>query len=401
MILIRNQQQLIEQAIRIFLFIFILFIPMKTSIYPISFTLFVFSCGVYLFINHQFSFISTLFIEHKQLFTAFGLVILSMICSNILSPYTSFNSWRIVGHYLFRYFLLFILLMHLYHHHVISKRFLIIAILSSLSLQCFDGIFQAMTGFDFIKSDPGALNLPLGISGAVFHRNTFGFFMAMGSIITLILLFNFRLSWAMKSILFILNFFFLFNMLFSFSRSSWVFYSIVLVIFLTLKYKHSFQTFFIIILSITIILVLFFSISNTLTIRLMELISLNPSGRYDIWLDALSQIKDHLLFGHGLMTYAQLSKSGQWSIHNQLLEILFFTGLFGFVTFTYLLYRIFTRILQIRDITYFALFIGFLIILQFDHSAMKSIPILSTLSLFAFFIYSDVKITEELPDEIS
>jgi len=401
MILTKKQQQILEQSIRFFLFVFILFIPMKTSIYPISFSIFVILCGIHFFINHQFSSFSALFIEEKKLFIAFGFVIFSMIYSNILSPYTSLNSWRIIGHYTFRYFLLFILLIILYRNTVISKRFLIIAILSSLALQCFDGIFQAIIGFDLIKSDPGTLSLPLGISGAVFHRNTFGFFMATGSIISLILIFNFFLRWKEKFILFSLNFLFIFCMLFSFSRSSWVFYCIVFFIFFALKYKHSLKKFFTIILTITITISAFFFISDRLSMRLIQLVSLNSSGRYAIWYDALNQIKDSLFFGHGLMTYAQLSNiSGQFSIHNDLLEILFFTGLFGFFTFTYLLYRIFISVLQTKNIAYFSFFIGFLVLFQFDHSAIKNIPILSTLSLFAFFIYSEAKTTRIISHEI-
>jgi O-antigen ligase len=398
-----DTKQMLEKAIRFFLFIFILFIPMKTSIYPISFGILVLLFGIYIFKNKQFSTFITIIKANKKVIVAFVLVISCMTLSNILSPYSTYDSWRIIFHYIFRYFLFFLILLFFYKKAVISKHFIILAVFSSLLLQAVDGIFQAIYQYDFIRHKVGSL-YAYGLSGATFNRNTFGLFMAIGASLAIVFLikkeYN-NFSNYKKGLLYFSTILFIFGLLFSYSRSAWIFFNVFSILFFSLEYKSLSYKDFIISLMCIFFIVFSFYYFDTLYTRLLQLIHLNSSNRVTVWLDSLHLIKERPFFGYGLMTYAKIASQKIFSVHNSFLEITLFLGLFGLITFTFLLYVIFQKILQIKNSIYISFFLSFLTITQFDHSIIKSIPMLSTLSLFAFFIYSETKGVKELPNEIS
>jgi len=102
-------------------------------------------------------------------------------------------------------------------------------------------------------------------------------------------------------------------------------------------------------------------------------------------------IKQKLLFGHGLMTFSDIGKIGgeyYSGVHNSILEILFFLGLFGFIAYTNLIWKILKKIISNKSTIQIALFFAFLTITQFDQSIIKGIASLSSLTVFAFFIFT-------------
>lgn len=385
---------IIPQLIRILLFIFILFIPMKTSIYPISFSLIVFFVAFYLAINQKLFLIKNILQEHKKLVVAFLFIILSMVLANLFSNYSTLYSWRIVANYIFRYFLLFIILLLLYKETLISKRFILICILCSLCLQSIDGIYQAFTTFDFIKLNPGSLfgkeSIELGLTAATFNRNTFGFFMAQGAVLSTAFLIKKEFYFNKKEYFYFLLMvcFFLFTLIFSYSRSAWIFYITFLILFIVFEKPNLSKNNLFTLLIIILIVIGFFAYFETLSARLLALVHLNTSDRNIIWLDVISLIKKEFFFGYGIMTYEKITSQPITSVHNSLLEIFLFLGFTGVISFSYLLYVIFQKVLSTKNSIYFSLCISYFIITLFDHSIIKSIPMLSSLSLFAFFIYS-------------
>lgn len=373
--------------IKFFFLIWITFIPIKTSVYQISFVIIV---GIFLAYvkNRPISHLNSIFIEYKTIIIGFGLVLVSMTISNILSPLTTMYSWTVQFHYLFRYFLMFIILLFFFKEKIISKKFLLLCVLFSLLFQGIDGIYQAIFEYDFIKYNISSLSD--GLSGATFNRNNFGFFMTIGASLCTGLLFYYReykLTRINIVILSILLFIFFFNLLFSYSRASWLFYCVFVFILLLVEYKKISINYILIFLAITLLMSLMFFYFDNLFFRLFQLVQMDDSGRSPIWHDTIYLIQQNIIFGYGLMTYEYIASQPIHSIHNSILEILLFLGVFGFIAFTFLLYLILKEILKKKNYFYLALFFAFLTITQFDNSIIKSISSLSTLSIFAFFIF--------------
>ena len=373
---------------KFFFVIWVVFIPMKTSIYQISFAGVVGVFFAYLFLSSKISTLKSIFIENKNIISAFGLVLVSMTISNALSTETTIYSWSTQFHYLFRYFFMFIMLLFFHKEAIFSKNFILITVLIALCFQGIDGIYQSLFGFDFIKNNAGSLLN--GLSGATFNRNNFGFFMTIGtSICTGLLFYNkdYALTKIHTSILIILLLVFLFNLIFTYSRASWLFYGVFVFILFIFDYKKISKKHLFIFLTIIVLTIFMFYYFDNLFLRLSQLLKMDDGGRYPIWNDALHLIKKNYIFGYGLMTYQYIASQPILSVHNSILEILLFLGVFGFIAFTLLLYLIVSEIIKTKDYFYLAFFFAFLVITQFDNSIIKSISSLSTLSIFAFFIF--------------
>jgi len=382
----------IQNIFKIFLFVWILFIPMKTAIYPISYVLMVLVFLYYLISYKKINDFKKLLIRYKTTIYIFFLIVFSMTISNVLSPITNTLSWRTELNYVFRYFLIFIMLLFLYRENFFTKRFVIVSILVSLGLQGIDGVYQAFTHYDFIKHNFGSLSK--GLAAAVFHKNAFGMFMAIGASLSLSLLFykkKYSLNYVETIIIFILLCLFIFDLLFSSSRASWLFFTTFITFFTLLNYKKiKLSYLFFLIISIAIIAIIFYYIPS-LHHRMLQLLHGNSSHRYEIWKNTIFLIKENVFFGHGLMTAKQLHLKPDPSVHNSILEILLFLGIVGLVFYTMLLWNILKICLTNKNSIHTALFFSFLVITQFDDSIIKSIVTLSSLTLFAFFIFSQEK----------
>lgn len=382
---------------RIFLFIWIIFIPMKTSFYPLSNALMIIIFLVHLFKNKRFYEFKEMLYAHKNILLAFLLVILSMTISNISSPISNLLSWKTEFMYIFRYFFLFLILSFLYKEEFFTKRFIVIAILCSLSLQAIDGIYQAIFHYDFIKHNIGSLKTAL--RAATFQKNPFGMLMGIGASICFSLIFYYKKFELKKTeILFLSSAFmlFIFNLIFSYSRASWLFFMAFIFILLLQSYKKINRYHIVILVSFLILIVILFLNNKDLLLRFNSLIHADSSHRFSIWSHTIDLAKERILFGHGLMTFGstvgQISSMHYFSgVHNSILEIFLFLGLFGLVAYAIFLWNILKRILFNQSTIQLALFCAFLVITQFDQSIIKGIVSLSPLTLFAFFIFSHKK----------
>ena len=374
---------------KLFFFIWVIFIPMKTSFYQISFLCIVGVFLTYLLLYKKIFILKHIVIEHKNVIFSFGIILISMTISNSLSTVTTLESWIPEFHYIFRYFFIFLILVFFHKEAIINKKFVLFSVLFALSLQGIDGIYQAIFEYDFIKHNASSLND--GLSGATFNRNNFGFFMTIGTSISTGLLFynqKYKLTNIHIYILIVFLFIFLFNLLFSYSRASWLFYGVFTLILCITEYKRISKKHFFIFLAIAILIVLVFFYYDNLFFRLGQLLKMDDSGRMPIWDDVIYLIKQNFVFGYGLMSYASIASQPILSVHNSVLEILLFVGIFGFTSFTLLLYFILMEIIKIKNYFYLSLFFAFLVITQFDNSIIKSITSLSTLSIFAVFIFA-------------
>ncbi len=385
---------------KISFFIWVLFIPAKTSFYPISYVFMILLFLIYIFFYKKTIQFTKIVYEQKTILISFSFIILSMTISNFISPISTFLSWKTEFHYVFRYLIIFLILLLFYRERIFTKRFLIITIFISLLLQGIDGIFQAIYHFDFIKGCHG--NLQDGLTGSVFQRNPFGMLMALGGSLSIGFI-SYQKQIILKKIMPLSIFFmiFIFNLIFSYSRASWLFFISYLGVLLLLNYKRiNKYTLFFILIFLSILITIFMTNENLL-LRFHSLIEEDSSHRFEIWAQTIDTIKQRLFFGHGLMTFSNsvgkvngIRFSG---VHNSILEITLFLGLFGFAAYTNLLWQIFKKIFANKNTIQLALFFAFLVITQFDESVIKGIIPLSCLTIFAFFIFSQDKKTDVIP----
>jgi len=377
---------------KISLFVWLIFIPMKTSFYQISYALMILLFLIYIFTNKKVTQFTKIIYEQKTILIAFSFVILSMTISNLLSPTSTYLSWKTEFYYVFRYLFIFLILLFFYKEKFFTKKNLIIVIFISLLLQGVDGIFQAIFHYDFIKGNEG--DLQVGLTGATFSRNTFGMFMALGASLSIgFILFKkqFKLEKNDVFLLSIIFFIFIFNLMFSYSRASWLFFVVFTFILFLLNYKKitKYQLLFLIFfLSISVMI---FISNQNLLMRFNSLLEGYSSHRFEIWSHTIDMIKQKLLFGNGLMTFSDIGKIGgeyYSGVHNSILEILFFLGLFGFIAYANLIWKILKKIISNKSTIQIALFFAFLTITQFDQSIIKGIASLSSLTVFSFFIFT-------------
>ena len=382
----------LKKLFNITLFIWIIFIPMKTSFYQISYVLLIILFLVHLFTEKRFTLFIEMLKEYKSLLIAFSLIILSMTISNLLSNITTFLSWKTEFLYIFRYFLLFLILIFLHRENFFTKKFLLIAIFSSLLLQGLDGISQAIFNYDFIKGHTNGLHE--GLSGAVFQKNPFGMFMAIGASLSFGLLFYknlYKLKRIEMTLLSIFFGIFIFNLLFSYSRASWLFFAMFIIVLYVANYKNIDKRYIFILITVVLLIVIMFNYNEALLLRFKSLIHGDSSHRFEIWKQAISLIKQKIFFGYGLMTYSKIGLKGFSGVHNSIIEIFLFLGLFGFIVYTNLLLKILNKILSNKNIIQLGLFFAYIVITQFDESIIKSIVVISPLVLFSFFIFSQGK----------
>ena len=374
------------------LFIWILSIPMKDSIYQIAITLLL--C-VFLFeLSHQNNrtFFRELLLHYKDTAIALALIIASMSVSNLLGIHAP-KAWHLEIMYFLRYGIIFFILLYGYSRNYFSLFTLIMIILLSLSLQTFDGLYQHFFNVDFIRGS--VVQNGEWLTGAVFYYNPFGMMMGLGAGIILTLLINNYKQTIIPSVLGIAGFLFLlcsflYTMLFSLSRASWIAFIAFVATLIILNYKHISKKFLLGFCIITIFIILFALIDASLLHRITQLLQGDSSNRYDIWRSTLKAFSQSPYFGYGLDCFklAVPSQSQFNGVHNSLLEILLSLGIVGLCVFSYALFLSIREIYRQKSSHYFAFFMFLMVVSQFDHSIISSKIFLSILTLFSFFVFS-------------
>lgn len=358
--------------------VWIISIPFKNSIYQISNILLVIYFFSFLIYTKDFQSIKELVKKYSDLLLCFLFILSIMIISNLINNVDT-QSWKLVFYYFQRYGLILFILIYFYSKSFFSKKLLFILILSSLLLQSFDGIFQSIYGFDIFKHNLGSIYR--GLTGAVYNRNVFGFFMGLGLLLT------FLYSQNNKKIFFhALTMLFLFCVLFSYSRAIWVSLFFSLLIYAFLDFKEFKKNFFLIISLILAIGILLFTVEN-LQNRVILLFEGNSSHRTDIWIHGLTLIKEKLFLGYGIDTLDMYAYKGFTSMHNQTLEILFDLGIIGLMAFFTLLVVIFKELKRYNLKKPFYIFLYFLVNGIFGESIISSKTMLSSLTIFVFFVF--------------
>ncbi|MDR2342714.1 MAG: O-antigen ligase family protein [Campylobacteraceae bacterium] len=303
-----------------------------------------------------------------------------MIANRIVSSY----SWDGVYQAAFTHFFGFIALLFFYKEGFFGKagkNLIFFFLLISLSIELAIGFGQIFFQFNFIKGVFGSLQS--GLTGTTINRNIFGFYMAFGTILTLFAVISSREI--LKTHYLILLTLFFVGLLFSYSRSSWLFVfvftlSCTVVFFKQIRKRDISLLLFII--SLFAIPLLF---SHSLGDRFMSIMEGDSSNRFEIWQTTLSLINEKLFLGHGVRNF-NFEATGAYFPHNFILDILYSMGILGFCVSIALLILTCKEIIK-TNLLYLPLFFALFAAMQFDHD-ITSRRVLSMLMLFAFFVFS-------------
>lgn len=364
-----------------FLFSWIVFIPMKTVFYQISYMMMLTLVVFHVYINKTFNDLLSIFVRLKDIIFILLCILLSMTISNAVSEVSTFTSWKVEFTYIYRYIFASILLLYAYQQHLFQKKTLVIFIIFSLFVQSSEGIYQYLTNLDSLNT---------GLNAWTHNRNTLGMFMAIGSSIIIGIVFYHK-QHQMKNIeyflLIVTLFAFLFNLLFSYSRASWLaFFTFLIILWLSNLKTISRKKYFFILCFLVIFIFLFLTIPH-LAHRFNSMVELDSSYRFEIWEQAWSLIIQKPFLGYGLMSYAYIGMSNFTGVHNAILEILLYLGIFGFIFYTAVFFQVIKEQILQKNFFFLAISSVFIVLMQFDQSITGGIVFLSPLSIFAFFIF--------------
>ena len=372
----------------IFNFIFLIWIisiPFKNSIYQASTILLILFFLIYLIKHRDFLYFKDLILRYKGILYSFLIILISMAISNIIND-VNIDSWKIQFAYIYRYALMFIILLYFYSKEIFTKKILYIFLLFSLSVQSFDGLYQSILGYDFFKHNLG--NLEEGLTGFTFNRNIFALIVGLG---VLLCVFSIKIKKSNKInfIVILLGFIFIFCTLFSYSRAVWVALFLSLFFYFFINLKSIKITHILYVISIFLVIGIAFAYVDSLQNRLDLLLNGNSSNRDKIWLYTLNLIQQKPIFGWGLDTWSIIGLKDYANVHNSILEILLYLGIFGFFSFTYFFINILKEINYYKNSSAFCVLIYLIVISFFDQDIFTGKIYLSFFTILMFYIYSD------------
>lgn len=361
------------------LFIWILSIPFKNAIFQISVVLISIFFLYHLFKTKKFNILIENLKETKYIFIGYCFIIFTMILSNLLNPeFLDKKSWYTIFSFVFKYGLMFVILAYFYRLDFFKKKHIILVVLSSFLLLLLTGVYQSMQNPSVFMGE--------GITGSLNNRNAFGLIMGMGFVSSLFLL-KYK-----KYIALTLLLLFSFFMIFSFSRSSWIASGFSFFVFSLLNYKNIKISHIFYFLFFTLFLILLYFSFDSFQNRFEQLMKGNSSDRTTIWIYTVEFIKEKLLFGYGINSWKNLPNDYLNKFpdaHNMTLEILVYTGLFGLISCFFTIFLILRKIYESKNFILFPIATYFIVVTQFDFGAYGSKELLSFLTIFVFFVYSD------------
>lgn len=370
-----NEQLLFKS----FLFLWIMSIPFKNVVFQISSVLMVLYFVYHVLKTKDFIVLKSNFNQTIFLFVGFTLIIFTMLLSNVINlEILDKKSWSLIFMFIYRYGLMFIILAYFYKFDYFSKKDIVLFCVLSFSFLGLTGVYQVINHPEVIFGE--------GIVGTLDNRNAFGLSIGMGFVLSLLLIQD------RKILGFLLISFFTFLMIFSFCRSSWVAsFSAAFVLFLLnykdFRLKHLGYLF----LFLGFLLLLYFSF-DSFQLRFAQLLEGNSSNRTEIWKHTIVLIQKSIVFGYGMDSWKNIADSYLLQFpdsHNMILEILIKTGIIGLIACVLTIGVVLIKIFKTKNYILLPIATYFLVITQFDFGAFGSKELLSFLTIFVFYIYSD------------
>jgi O-antigen ligase len=370
----------------IFNFIFLIWIisvPFKNSIYQSSTILLILFFLIYLIKHRDFLYFKELISKYKSVWYSVFLILISMALSNIIND-VNMDSWKALFAYIYRYVLIFIILLYFYSKEIFTKKILYMFLLFSLGIQSFDGLYQSILGYDFFKHNLG--NLHQGLSGATFSRNIFALIMGLGVLLCIFAI-KVKNSNRTNFVMILWSFIFIFCTLFSYSRAVWVALFLSVFFYFLINLKSIKISYILYVIGIVSVVVLAFIYIDSLQNRLDLLLKGNSSHRDKIWSYSISLIEQKPIFGWGLDTWSLIGLKKYTNVHNSILEILLYLGIFGFISFTYLFLIILKEINYQKNFRAFSVLIYLVVVSFFDQDIFTGKIYLSFFTILMFFIF--------------
>lgn len=373
------------------LFLWIFSIPLKNSVYQISTVLLILLFLIHIFKYKKWETFTGVVQAYKELFMLLFSFVLVMLFSTLLS-YGGQKAFSIIFAYIYRYIAILSVLFYFYNEKLFTKKWLLGVIYVTLIVNALDGLYQYITGADFIK---GRELTNHRISGAVYNANPFGILMSIGAYLSFIFYLNVQKKILTQNLLHFFSFLlFSIALLLSGSRASWIMFSILLIGYLAIYIRSNGLT-----KKVVFLVAVFAATSLSLLLyipgviyRFKLLLHGYSSLRTEIWLFALDKIKEHPVLGYGVNTFKQLAIGTRFEgiagIHNLTLEITLFTGVVGLILFSYLILRTAIQGLKNRNYSPLLLLLSYLILLQFDGSLIDGKIHLNIFILILFYIYT-------------
>lgn len=368
-----------SRVLNFLLLLWILSIPFKNAVFQTSIVLIWIFFLYHLFKTKNFNILVENLKETKNLFIGFFLIVFAMIFSNLLNfELLDKKSWHTIFSFVFKYGFMFVILAYFYKLDLFKKKNIVIISLCSFLFLLLTGVYQIIQDSNIIMGK--------GITGSLNNRNAFGLMMGMGFVLTLSLL-KYK-----KTLALFFMILFSFFMIFSFSRSSWVASSSSFLMLLILNYKNIRISHIIYFLGFICFLLLLYFNFDSFQHRFEQLLKGNSSFRTSIWFHTVEFIKEKIFFGYGLNSFKYLPNEFLNKFpdpHNSILEILLYTGLFGLISCSYTIFVVLKKIYESKNFILFPIATYFIVVTQFDFGAYGSKELLSFLTIFVFFIYSD------------
>jgi len=244
---------------------------------------------------------------------------------------------------------------------------LLYVLLVATFIVCIDGLYQKATGADFLRGfDLNNVGNYLAVRATFNHYNDFAtflvaiFFINMG-------IFSSVKRMELRGVFFLLALMIIANMLFTYSRGSWVaFFSICLLLAVFVANKRI----KVMIFSMAAIFLIVVLAVPALRERLVFILQKGGDAtRFRMWTTAAAIFKDSPLVGCGLGLFIDnFSKYGSASgcqyAHNCYLQILAETGILGLASFLWIMGEVilrgYRRLKEKLDVIFIGVFSGFL-----------------------------------------
>jgi O-antigen ligase len=367
------------------LFITILSIPLaNVQIYPKSMMILMLLVSLYIVLLKKTRiFLNTLFL-YKDLIALMAILGVCIISSMLDNRVASFYSWEGVCQVVFMHFFGFITLLFLYQEGFfgkMGKKLIFFLMLISFGIELISGFAQIFFQLSFIEGIFGSLQS--GLTGTTINRNIFGFYMAFGTVLTLLKII--RSQGTINIYYPILLTLFFIGLLFSYSRASWVFVFVFMFSYTIIFFKQVKQRDALLFLFVLFLFAIAFVFSSALSDRFLSIIEGDSSSRFEIWQQTVEFIKQKFLLGYGVRNF-DFEVMGAYFPHNFILDILYSVGILGFSVSAAFLVLTCKEIIK-TNLIHLPLLLSFFMILQFDHD-ITSRRVLSMLMLLAFFIFS-------------
>lgn len=373
------------------LILWILFIPLKNTFYEISII-----GMILMFIYHVLQFktykiLVAILAQTKSLFVGLGIIMLSMLTSSFLGIDLFHNLVDLLK-FFYRFVAILFILLYFYQQQFFGRKFLITVIIVTLTVYALDGLYQYFTHYDLLFRKAISNG---GLTGPTFSRNIFGLFMASYATLLFYIIFNYQINKYFFILnntlgcLFTLSLFLLFH---SLSRASWIYFVtfILLYTFFNAKKILFSKKNILLLVMMVITTITIFHFSPMLNNRLETLVHGADSGRINIWKQTLNLISNRMWFGYGVDSSLVLLKTTAKRIHNMTLEIALYFGIFGLISYTFLLGIVYKTIYLIKQYHYAFFLTSYLILLQFDGSLVNSKLHVSIFIVYLWFIYSHI-----------